>query len=184
MRLRRTAAGIVLVSVALLGLPQGARASDFATQPCANPQIPAAILAGQAARHDSSQMPVIVARAGRVALQLAVADSEHRRELGLMCVTALRPRSGMLFVFATDAVQTFWMKNTLIPLDMVWVRDDGLVTTVAGDVPASTLATPDDAVARRTGRGRYVIELAAGEARRAGIAAGARVFVPRKGYER
>jgi hypothetical protein len=176
---------LVTLLAASLWSPAAARASQgFATQACANPDIPASILAGRAAVRGSPVMPTIVVRAGRVALRLAVADSEHRRERGLMCVTALRPRGGMLFVFAGDAIQTFWMKNTLIPLDMVWVRADGRIDEVAAEVPASTLTTPDDAVARRSGRGRYVIELAGGEARRDGIAVGRRVLISRGGYQR
>lgn len=180
--------GFLTVAAALcllLSQPFAVRAeSTVAAEACANPQIPAAILAGRAAHRDSSPMPLIVARAGHASLRLAVADSERRRELGLMCVTALRPHSGMLFVFAHDDPQTFWMKNTLIPLDMIWVGDGGRVNTVAAGVPASTLATPDSAVARRSGRGRYVIELAAGEARRNGIVAGGSVLIPRRGYQR
>jgi uncharacterized membrane protein (UPF0127 family) len=56
------------------------------------------------------------------------------------------------------------MKNTLVPLDMVWVAPDGTITHIAANVPASTRATPDDAVAPRAGHGIFVIELAAGEA--------------------
>jgi len=54
----------------------------------------------------------------------------------------------------------------------------GTVTTVAGNVPASTRSTPDDAVARRRGAGLYVIELAAGEAAADGISAGTKLLLP------
>jgi uncharacterized membrane protein (UPF0127 family) len=78
----------------------------------------------------------------------------------------------MIFVFDKDSKQEFWMKNTLIALDMVWVRASGTVDTVAANVPKSTRTTPDDAVARRAGTGKYVIELAAGEAAADGIVVG------------
>jgi len=123
-------------------------------------------------------LPVVETGAPGARLRLAVAGDEPTRELGLMCVTRLRPHSGMIFVFARDESVEFWMKNTLIPLDMIWVRADGRVDTVAARVPASTRETPDDRVARRHGRGLYVIELAAGEAARDGIVPGARLSVP------
>jgi uncharacterized membrane protein (UPF0127 family) len=65
------------------------------------------------------------------------------------------------------------MKNTLIPLDMVFVRQDGRVDSVAANVPATTVTTPQDQIPTRTGTGAYVIELNAGEAAADGIVPGA-----------
>jgi uncharacterized membrane protein (UPF0127 family) len=95
-----------------------------------------------------------------------------------MCVTKLRPQRGMIFVFAQSGRWDFWMKNTLVPLDMVWLDADGTVTTVAADVPAATRTTPDDAVARRSGNGLYVIELTAGEAAVDHLVVGKRLSLP------
>ena len=111
-------------------------------------------------------------------LRLYVAKTPLQRELGLMCVIRMEPHNGMIFVFEHTSTQEFWMKNTLIPLDMVFVRGDGIVTTVAADVPRSAVGTPDDAVARRRGTGRFVLELNAGEAARDGIRAGTRLRLP------
>lgn len=120
--------------------------------------------------------------APQATLHLRVADDPATREYGLMCVLALAVHTGMIFVFpGGDLPQEFWMKNTLIPLDMVWVRADGRVTTVAADVPATTVDTPDEAIPRRSGVGTFVIELAAGEAARDGIKAGAKLDVSRLG---
>ena len=85
----------------------------------------------------------------------------------------------MIFVFAPpDAKQTFWMKNTLVPLDMVFVRDDGVVDSLAANVPATKAGTPDNKVAQRAGLGRFVIELGAGEAARLGIHGGTKLVLP------
>jgi uncharacterized membrane protein (UPF0127 family) len=73
------------------------------------------------------------------------------------------------------------MKNTLIPLDMVFVRKNGRVDTVAANVPSTTPATTDLDIPWRYGIGTYVIELAAGEAARDGIVRGARLDVSRVG---
>jgi uncharacterized membrane protein (UPF0127 family) len=112
-------------------------------------------------------------------LDLEIADTYQSREHGLMYRTSLAPHSGMIFVFPFDTVEDFWMKNTLIPLDMIFVRSDGTIDSIAANVPASTLQTPDGAVATREGRGKYVIELAAGEAARAGLRAGLRLKIPK-----
>jgi uncharacterized membrane protein (UPF0127 family) len=125
--------------------------------------------------------PAIV-RTPTTELRLRVADDVATRTVGLMCVLALAPQTGMIFVFSGgDVEHNFWMKNTLIPLDMVWVRANGQVTTVAANVPATTVETPDDKIPNRSGRGTYVIELAAGEASRDGIVPGAKLDVSRVG---
>jgi len=129
-------------------------------------------------------VPVAVT-APKATLEVRVANTWTTREYGLMCVTALAPHTGMIFVFSGgDRPQSFWMKNTLIPLDMVWVRNNGRVDTVAAKVPSTTTDTPDIAIPRRLGTGTYVIELAAGEAARDGIVAGAHLDISRVGHSK
>ncbi len=112
-------------------------------------------------------------KAPAATLDLRVADTPAKREYGLMCVRALAPNAGMIFVFDDgDNQRAFWMKNTLIPLDMVFVLKNGRVNNVGANVPATTVGTPDYRLPERYGLGTYVIELAAGEAARAGIKAG------------
>jgi hypothetical protein len=122
---------------------------------------------------------VLVVAAPRGTLRLAVQDTEARRERGLMGVRSVPPGEGMLFAFADgDGQHQFWMKDTLVPLDMVFVRGDGIVMATAQNVPATKPGTPDARIARRNGEGRYVIELAAGESERAGIDVGTRLIIP------
>jgi uncharacterized membrane protein (UPF0127 family) len=112
-------------------------------------------------------------RAPAETLDLRIADTMSKREYGLMCVRALAPHTGMIFVFSDgDNYRDFWMKNTLIPLDMVWVSKNGRVNDVRADVPSTKVDTPDDKIPHRSGTGSYVIELAAGEAAHAGIKPG------------
>lgn len=122
----------------------------------------------------------LVVDAPRGALRLAVADTDPRREHGLMGVAAVPPGEGMLFVFPEpdDQRRDFWMKDTIAPLDMIWVRADGTVSSVAARVPATKPGTPDSRVARRFGTGRYVIELGAGGAAAAGLKPGSRLVLP------
>ncbi|HEX3466781.1 MAG TPA: DUF192 domain-containing protein [Candidatus Elarobacter sp.] len=122
----------------------------------------------------------LVIDAPKATLRLAVADTEARRERGLMFVASVPRDEGMIFVFPSPSNdrQEFWMKNTIAPLDMVFVDADGTVTSVAANVPATKRGTPDDKVARRQGIGRFVIELAAGRARSAGVRAGTALTIP------
>ena len=173
----------LILATALSGATAGtAPGLKPAALACANPQLPGAILGGAngAVSGDVAATPLrtVTATGAASALTLAVAADEHSRERGLMCVTALKPSAGMIFVFPAANEWDFWMKNTVIPLDMVWLGDDGTVTHVAADVPASTLETPNDRVARRSGHGRFVIELRAGEASAERIAPGMRLVLP------
>ena len=76
---------------------------------------------------------------GPVRVRLEVALTPEAQERGLMYRTALADDQGMLFVFPHDADHSFWMKNTLIPLDMVFITADGRVAGVhANATPLST----------------------------------------------
>ena len=97
-----------------------------------------------------------------------------------MGVASVPPRQGMLFVFpdAANVKRGFWMKDTIAPLDMVFVRTDGIVTKIAANVPATKPGTPDAKIAHREGVGRYVIELRAGGAKDAGLQPGSGIVLP------
>jgi uncharacterized protein len=121
----------------------------------------------------------VVVVAPKQTLQLAVADTDARREHGLMGVKKVPNGEGMIFVFPDgDQMRSFWMKNTIAPLDMIFVRSDGIVMATAENVAATKPGTPDANVARRSGVGRYVIELRAGGAGAAGIEPGTRLALP------
>jgi uncharacterized protein len=123
--------------------------------------------------------PMVEGRAPGGTLQLAVVNDDDSRDRGLMCVTRIPPGRGMIFVFAPpDGRRDFWMKDTLVALDMVFAHADGVVDVVAANVPATKYGTPDDKVARRSGVGRFVIELGAGDAARLGIKNGTKLALP------
>ncbi|HTC31646.1 MAG TPA: DUF192 domain-containing protein [Candidatus Acidoferrum sp.] len=120
-------------------------------------------------------LPTIVVHAPQASLRLQVANTEDERETGLMSVTKLPAHTGMVFVFDADAAVTFWMKDTLVSLDMVFVAADGTVRSVAANVPVVPETAPDDTIPRRAGTAQYVIELPAGEAATDGIVSGTRL---------
>jgi uncharacterized protein len=104
---------------------------------------------------------------GKESFAVEVADDPDERAQGLMFRTALDPASGMLFVYDAPRRVSFWMKNTLIPLDMVFADATGTVTRVhSGAVPGDL--SPIDG-----GEGvQFVLEINAGLAERLGIGAG------------
>ncbi len=104
----------------------------------------------------------------RVALEVATTPAEQER--GLMYRRDLPDDHGMLFVFATAARHDFWMKNTVIPLDMVFIGDD---RTVVGIRPNATPLSTDPIGVDRPSR--FVLEVPGGWAERRGLAVGDRV---------
>ena len=95
-------------------------------------------------------------------IQVDVVDTPQDRERGLMFRRGLPQDYGMLFVFARQAPMQFWMKNTIVPLDMVFIGADKTIAKIHRRVKASALDTPEDAVARASGEAQFVLELPAG----------------------
>lgn len=115
---------------------------------------------------------VVLAPAGHdpVRVTVEIANTDELRRRGLMYRQNLAPDAGMLFLFPMDEVHQFWMKNTLIPLDMIFIRKDG---TVAGVVENAEPKTLDG---RSVGKeSRHVLEVNGGFARLHGIGEGTRV---------
>ncbi|MFC5428702.1 DUF192 domain-containing protein [Paraburkholderia denitrificans] len=77
-----------------------------------------------------SAFPHAKLTAGMYAIDAAVAANDADREQGLMYRSQLGPNEGMLFVFGENAVHCFWMKNTLIPLSIAFMRADGTITDI------------------------------------------------------
>jgi len=105
-------------------------------------------------------------------IRVDIVDTAIDRERGLMYRRRLPRDYGMLFVFSRPQPLTFWMKNTFVPLDMVYIGPDKRVTAVFKDVKASTEKTPDDDVARVGADAQFVLELPAGTASRHKVAVG------------
>jgi hypothetical protein len=107
---------------------------------------------------------------GPVRVALDVVATPAARAQGLMYRTALGDDEGMLFVFDETSDHGFWMKNTFIPLDMLFL-DDALVV-----VGIHEHATPQSTETISIGRpSRYVLEVPGGWAARHGVGAGTRV---------
>jgi hypothetical protein len=113
--------------------------------------------------------PRVIFPDGHVVSVEIAADDELRAQ-GLMFRDHLRPGTGMLFLFNEDDDHAFWMKNTLIPLDMIWIGADQRVAHVKYNVPPCKI---ENCPSYPTGvMSRYVLEVAGGEAQQHGIKAG------------
>jgi uncharacterized protein len=107
-----------------------------------------------------------------VTVRLEVAADPATRARGLMEREQVPPGTGMVFLYPADVAESFWMKNTLVPLSIAFVAADGRVVSVAEMTPCK--ADPCLSYAPG-GPYRYAIELAAGSFGDAGVGPGARV---------
>ncbi len=114
---------------------------------------------------------VFFASGRSVTAELAVTEEERAK--GLMFREKLLPDQGMLFVFEREGLHSFWMKNTLIPLDMLWLDSGKRVIHIAADVPPCP-AEPCPSYGPEI-PARYVLELKAGQAAAQGIKVGDRL---------
>ena len=104
-------------------------------------------------------------------VELAVTDEE--RQKGLMFRRSLPPSYGMLFDFKRDQEVSFWMHNTYVSLDMIFIRADGRILRIAENTePMSTRIIPSGGLAKA------VLEVIAGTAQKYGIAPGDRIAHP------
>lgn len=108
-------------------------------------------------------------QAGIHRIKAEVASSQLERSRGLMLRKALQANSGMLFVFESAALHCFWMKNTLIPLTIAFLEDDGTIVTLADMQPHDEAS---NCPARPV---RYALEMDQGWFKGKGIRTGDRI---------
>jgi len=102
-----------------------------------------------------------------IAFQVEIADTPAKREMGLQYRRELAPDHGMIFLFPTEEQQSFWMKNTPIPLDMIFISGERkIVGIVENTVPFSLDGRSV------SGRSQFVLEINGGISRRYGFKAG------------
>ncbi|MGE5565617.1 MAG: DUF192 domain-containing protein [Parcubacteria group bacterium] len=138
------------------------------TPPAPVPPAPAAV-AAQPAAPVFEPLDIVTAK-GPVHFRVEVADDEAEREQGLMFRTHLDDDQGMLFDFHTPQQVSFWMKNTLIPLDMIFIRADGTIANIeANTEPYSETPIPSD------GEVLGVLEIGGGLTQELGVKPGDKV---------
>jgi uncharacterized protein len=122
---------------------------------------------------------ILKTAAGDKSIDTEIADTSEQKAMGLMFRTSLADTAGMLFPYVPPTEITMWMKNTFIPLDMVFIKSDGTVHRIA----ARTEPLSEKVIASE-GECAAVLELAGGAAERLGLRVGDRVlhalFSPKK----
>jgi uncharacterized membrane protein (UPF0127 family) len=115
----------------------------------------------------------IVTRTGVQVFSVEMATTEQEKETGLMHRKELADGKGMLFDFSPEQQISMWMKNTYIPLDMIFIRADGRILRIAENTePMSTKIISSGGLAKA------VLEVIAGTAKKYGIQPGDRVAHP------
>lgn len=112
---------------------------------------------------------VIDGASGPVAVRVEVARTPDEQRRGLMHRHELAPDAGMVFVFAREERHPFWMENTFLPLDLVFIGEDGVVRAIVERAPLGREADDGGADAR------YVLEVNRGWSRAHGVKPGAKV---------
>jgi uncharacterized membrane protein (UPF0127 family) len=123
-----------------------------------------------------AQVPVVrvgFADVSGVAVDAEVVRSEHDSQRGLMYRRSMAQSRGMLFDLRVREDHRFWMHNTCIPLDLLYIDDDGLIVGIAENAP--TLS--DDTISVGC-PSRFVLEVNAGWTRKHGVKAGQKVILP------
>lgn len=104
-----------------------------------------------------------------------VADTQETRRVGLMGQTSLLENEGMFFVFEEEGLHSFWMKNTLLALDMIWIDAQGIIVDIKTDV--MPCQKDPCAVYSPQQKAKYVLEIPAGSSKRDDIKIGEKVFI-------
>ena len=114
------------------------------------------------------QLPAIRISSGMHVLQVQVAQTPEQQQIGLMFRKTMPTNDGMLFIFDEPRQQCFWMKNTLLPLSVAFIADDGSVVNI-DDMKPQTLDSNCS-----TKPVRFVLEMNVGWFDKRGIKAGSK----------
>jgi uncharacterized membrane protein (UPF0127 family) len=108
---------------------------------------------------------------GGKTFSVEIADTSEEQALGLMFRDNMEPEKGMLFIFANEAPRSFWMKNTRIPLDIMYFDKDLRMVSISADTPPCKITRCPSYPS--VGSAMYVLELNAGMAAELGVGPGA-----------
>jgi len=122
------------------------------------------------ARSAEQQILEIASKTGVHVFSVEIAVTDEERARGLMYRRSVPESYGMLFDFKRDQEVTMWMHNTYVSLDMIFIQSDGRIRRIAENTE-----TESDKIIPSGGQVRAVLEVAAGTAKKLGIAPGDRV---------
>lgn len=158
-------AAVLIATLAACSPQPAAEAATAAASQAATQTVP-----GKAARHPVSGLAVvpltITTDKGRHAFRVEVAATDAEQQKGLMFRTEMGPFEGMIFPNPVPQQRAFWMKNTVIPLDIIYIGPDRRVLNIVRGEPYDETSLPS------TGPVINVLELAAGRSAALGIEPG------------
>ena len=128
-------------------------------------------------RAEQAAEGTVAVKVGSETFKVEVAATERARQLGLMHRKSMPQDRGMLFVFADERELSFWMKNTHIPLDIVYADRNGKVVSIKQMQPLDESPVPSD------GPSKYAVEINQGAAARAGVKVGDVISIPEEARE-
>ena len=139
-------------------------------------------LAAPSCKSEPEQKPpadayTIEMKIGDQTFRLEIADTVRKQQLGLMHRKSMPADHGMIFVFPDERERSFWMKNTHIPLDIIYADSRGKVISVKPMKPLDESPVPSD------GDARYAVELNQGTAKRIGVKPGDVLVIPDEARE-
>jgi len=120
----------------------------------------------------TSTLPTTAVQIGQQSFALEIADDNAERQMGLMHRQNMPPDHGMIFVFPEESMRNFWMKNTHIPLDILFLDKTGKVISIRKLEPLNEKGVSSIFPAQ------YAIELNQGAAEKAGIRVGETIAIP------
>ncbi|WP_119678418.1 DUF192 domain-containing protein [Indioceanicola profundi] len=123
------------------------------------------------------RLTVETAKGGSHDFEVEIARTHAEQARGLMYRESLAEDAGMLFLYDEPQPLSFWMKNTLIPLDIIFIGRDGRILNIVTAKPLDLTPVSSE------GRGTAVLEINGGLAAKLGIAAGDRVVHPHFGTD-
>lgn len=161
------------VSATVMGVMGGLIVPQFAAAQTTSAQTNTPPLANVPEGVEPVRFPAVImvmtTPAGEFPMFLELALTPEQAQRGLMYRPDLPDDYGMLFVFANDSPRSFWMKNTLSPLDIVYIRSDGVVDSIQQGTPLSEQSLPS------AGPAKFVLEVRQGLAETYGLVPGATI---------
>jgi uncharacterized protein len=128
---------------------------------------------GSARAAEQAEVSIATGEGRTHVFAVEVVSTPQEMAMGLMFRTELAPDAGMLFLYPTPRETSFWMQNTYLPLDMLFIDEDGVIRHIAErTIPRSTTPIPSN------GPVSAVLEINGGTSDRLGIAIGDRVSWP------
>ncbi len=119
----------------------------------------------------TSDIKILTSKGKALVFRVELARTDDQRRMGLMFRSVVAPGTGMLFLFNNVQERTFWMKNTWIPLDIIFIREDGVIHNIHHSAQPNSLEHISS-----DGDVQHVLEIGGGEAKRLGIFVGDKVL--------